>query len=386
MKHNLTLIVIHMITGIWCSIAFCQTMILKLDASSGVFKNIDRLPAQKPFIVEGEIEGEVLFVEMEIKRKGRGRTDFYIWNRTFADKGSSFEIVVNESLLSNSEYDLKLVTYKELSLENKNVILKNLIQKVYSYIDAHITIERNRLTIQNPKEVSRNLNYLLLEAMCLQKSRNGVYFKALSGLFEKEVERHNGTRIQYKRRFSREQENSTSEMRKKTVEYLVRLVYDEVLPFYESELVQVYRQYNILGMKTEREKFTLPINAGVYGYTTSSTLNKIATGNSGVVPGVGITLPITRDYSVNGKKIPSVGVSFGVLTTPIRDSKGIVYSTPVINVPIYGAIGVVFLHVVRLNAGVLFVAPHKTGAISELHFYPTMGLTFELEGWLGLKR
>jgi hypothetical protein len=75
----------------------------------------------------------------------------------------------------------------------------------------------------------------------------------------------------------------------------------------------------------------------------------------------------------------------GVLTNQLKDSKGDRYGTPTIKLPIYGAIGVNFFRVIRVNAGTLLVSNFDSSP-NKLQFIPTVGIALELDAWLGVRR
>lgn len=364
-----------------------QTKILKVDPTNGSFKNFARVPSYEPFMIEGEVQEEIEQVEVMLNESKSNKTSTYFWNRTMIDKSSNFSVIITEGLQGSSTYDFRITTFKSLSKEDKQTLLKSLMQKVYAYLDAQLIIDKNKLLIENPNATFNTLNEIVVEGMSLQRSRNGIEVKQLSDLVRDEIKKTSKTKL--KDLFGKRKDTKlelTENGRIKKLEYLVTLVYDEVLSFYESELVQLHRRYTIEKVKTEKDKFTLPINAGLYTFTTSPAFSGINASNSGLRLGVGFTIPIIRNYSVKGKKMPSLGLSFGVLTSPIKDQAGAKFSTPGVNIPVYGALGFGFFRVLRLNLGVAAVAPHRVKTVKSIYWYPTVGLTFELEGWLGIKR
>ena len=234
----------------------------------------------------------------------------------------------------------------------------------------------------------RILDEIIAKSTELQRSRNGLKIDPLSDLVRQELKKIDKIKIKrFLRKKNKDANNAiTEDVKASKVKYITSLILSEIAPFFNSQVVQVDRIYTINNIPTEKDKFTLPINAGAYVWTTSSDFNKIGASNSGLSAGVGLTLPIWRNYSIKGKKMPSIGISLGVLVTPIYNEAGTRLSTPGINVPVYGAIGFSFLKVIRLNIGVIAVAEHKISKVNTLNWYPTVGLTFELDAWLGLKK
>ena len=71
---------------------------------------------------------------------------------------------------------------------------------------------------------------------------------------------------------------------------------------------------------------------------------------------------------------------------PIKNESNTEFTTPGINLPVYAALGVRLFKAARLNAGVLFVNEKGSANVNNLQVVPTIGLAFELDLWLGIKR
>ena len=267
-------------------------------------------------------------------------------------------------------------------------LLKNLITKVHAYLDDVIHIDRNELDIDSPKKTYAILNEIVQGAVGLQRSRNGMVIEDLSVLVEEALKEVGDTKIKrfLRRKSSETVVELTNHAKDQKVKFITSLILSEIKPFFSSDLVQQYRIFKITNVATEKDEFTLPVNAGAYAWTTSSGLGGIDAANSGLNFGLGVTVPIIRNYSIKGKTLPSMGISLGILTSPISNEAGDRLSTPGINVPVYAALGFSFLKVIRLNVGVLGVAEHKAEKVTDMLWTPTVGLTFELSAWMGIKK
>ena len=270
----------------------------------------------------------------------------------------------------------------------KTELFSTIIKKLHGYISEQVVIDKNTLKISSPNAVFKNINEIIQEGTSMHRSRNGLTIDPLTDLVKDELKNINGSKTQ---RFFRKKSKSSEielsvEAKKNKVDYITSLIISELKPFFNSELVQQHRIYKIDESETVKDKFTLPINAGIYTWTTSANFNKINASNSGVTPGLGLTIPVFRNYSIKGKKLPSMGISLGVLTNPVKDATGSKLSTPGINLPVYGAIGFNFLKVIRLNVGVIAVAPHKITKVTSINWHPTIGIAFELDAWMGIRK
>lgn len=365
-----------------------HSQIIKLDEETGSFKNLSTLPSYENFSIEGEVKTNIVLVEVQVNKVRSKEVISYSWTRSISNKSNNFEVRITDGLYGSSNYDFDIRTYKAMTADEKEAHLSSLIRKIYVYLDQQIIIKKNELSIDNSKQVLNILDDIIAKSTELQRSRNGLTIEPLSDLVRQELRKIDKIKI---KRFLRKKNDDlniamTQEAKASKVKYITSLILSEITPFFNSELVQVDRIYTINNIPTEKDKFTLPINAGAYAWSTSPDFNKIGAANSGLSAGVGVTFPIWRNYSLKGKKMPSVGLSLGVLVTPIHNEDGVRLSTPGINIPVYGAIGFSFLKVIRLNVGVIAVAEHKVSKVNSLYWIPTVGLTFELDAWLGLRK
>jgi hypothetical protein len=78
--------------------------------------------------------------------------------------------------------------------------------------------------------------------------------------------------------------------------------------------------------------------------------------------------------------------SAGVLVQPVVDTSCIEYTTLAMNLPIYTGLDFRMFKVIRLNIGGVITGKNGTQDFSKLSVIPTVGMAFELNLWLGVKR
>jgi hypothetical protein len=365
-----------------------QSQIIKLDSENGSFKNFPVLPDNEVFIIEGEIDKSITLVEIIVKEEKSGRNPVtYSWNRSIHNNSENFEVIITQPLKSGSSYDFTIITYTLLDIGAKRNLLANILTRSQHMIKSQVVIDKNTIKVDKAKELIKGLNEIVQGGIELQRSRNGITFNGLSRLVESEIERLNKFKLKnlIRRKKGTEKDSITNKALNTKVDYLTELILTEIRPFISSELVQQYRKYEVNNVSTKKDKFTLPINGGLYAWNFTSNINNVNFSNTGITPGVGITIPFKRRISVKGRSLPSFGISVGVLTNQLKDSKGDRYGTPTIKLPIYGAIGVNFFRVIRVNAGTLLVSNFDSSP-NKLQFIPTVGIALELDAWLGVRR
>ena len=152
--------------------------------------------------------------------------------------------------------------------------------------------------------------------------------------------------------------------------------------------MQQHRSVIVSSIPTDKAPFSLPINVGVYAWNMDIFDDIKNYTNTNFTLGAGLTLPFHRNATLAGKKrlIDEPGISLGVLLKPIKNDFNTEFVTPGINLPVYTTLGVRLFKVARLNAGVVFVNEKSSNSVNNLQVVPTIGLAFELDLWLGIKR
>lgn len=385
MKQLISLILI-----ILCNGAFAQQKILKLDAENGSFEHFPQLPFYESFTVEGEIEKDVQLVEIDISpSKNLNEVNTFSWNRSESNSSSNFSVLVSKKLNPNSSYSITIRTYKKMTELEKNDQLNTLLLRAHRFLKEQLEIDSKGIDVDHPKKVYRILNSIFIEGTQLQRSRNGIHINQLSDLIREEIEELDKQKFLQSIRKTKDNEDKDRKKLKQIeakAKYIVELIATEVRPFFNSELVQQYRIYEIEELETGKDIRTLPVNIGAYAWNTDLFKSSTDLSNSGLSLGAGLTIPFNRNLQLQGRKLPEFGLSFGVLVNPIENAENTELSTPTINLPVYAALGAKFFRVLRVNAGVLIVSPHKSNSFNDLDIVPTLGIAFEIDTWFGIRK
>lgn len=387
------------IKNLWCLLGmmFClapsygQERIVNVDFESSSFTNSPTIPFDQPFIIQGKIYREVEFVEVLIFNENASRSAFdYTWNRDKRNESEIFEIVVPGILVSNSKYDFQVKTYTEMSPIQKELLRDNLRERIVYYLRNNITYSGNRVEVSQPKHVHRDICELVGDALEYYRSKNAIDQPVISNLLVEELERHADFKFRnfLRKKQINEQDSIANEMITERVNSLANLVMSEVEPYINSDLVQLHRMVDIQSVGTDKDIFTLPVNAGMYAWSKSVDINNTSVNNIDFTPGLGITLPFSNRSSLfsRARLFDSFGYSMGVLIEPVTDANGNEYITPGIGLPVYAGLGLRIFKVVRFNVGALVLAEQGIQDFSGLSVLPTAGLSLELNVWMGIKK
>lgn len=387
MKNVIT--IIFMLLGVTQLLGQERAVIVDFESNS--FRNSPTIPFDQPFMIQGEISSQIEYVEVKIHNENSDRELYsFLWNRYGGNSSEAFQIIIPEILISNSKYDFEINTYNLVSDMQKEKLIGILRERVIYYLKNNISYNGNKIQINNPKYVYRDLSGLVDEALIYYRSKNSIRKPELSNLIVEELERYNDFKFSnfLKRRGAVVKDSLALELIDEKVNALAAVVISEVIPFINSDLVQLDRKVFVKSVSTDKEAFTLPVNVGMYAWSKSIDVTNTTVKNMNFTPGVGITLPFSNKSSIltKSKLLDSFGYSIGILLSSVKDVNGVEYNTPGINMPVYTGLGLRMFKVVRLNAGILVLAEKGIQDFSSISIIPTAGLALELNVWAGIKK
>ncbi len=367
-----------------------QERIVMVDFESNSFINQPDIPFDVPFVIQGELGKDIEYVDVFIRSEG-SKVNLYhaVWNRIPQNPAGTFNVVIPPILVSNSKYDFEIITYKKLDLKQKAKLVESLRKRVAFYIGHSFQFDGKNVTIKNPKKVYKGLIHLIDEAMGYHVSKNNVVYQAPTKLILDELKKQQDFKFRKILRGSKKVERNdlATDLIGDKVNLITNMVISEVMPFINSELAQRYRVANVLSVKTDKERFTLPVNVGMYAWNKPPKLKDIKLKETDFTFGAGITLPFMNKtkFAARSKLVDSFGFSLGVLFSPLEVS-GKEFVTPGVELPVYAALGMRFFKVLRMNAGVLIVDEKGVSNVGGLSIVPTVGFALELDLWLGIKK
>lgn len=373
------------------SCLFAQERIVKVDFESGSFLNNPKIPYNESFAIIGETGSDIEFVKVNIYYEGKNYIlHSFEWNRCSSNNAETFNVVIPPILQSNTKYDFEIITYKMLSNTSKDVLLKNVQERVRFLLINNIYFDGKSVVVNKPNNVFNKINDLINESFKNQVSKNSIQIQAPSALVLEELNKQREFRFNrvLRRKDRSEINEAAKQLATDKVEHLVNLITSEMMPFLNSQLVQHYRVAKIASVETDKEQFTLPVNFGIYAWDKSISVNNTSVNNIDFTPAIGLTIPFSNKSRLIHKTrlFDSFGFSAGVLLKPVFDSNGNEFVTPGINLPAYTALGFRVFKVIRFNAGVIILAEKGNQGFNNLSFLPTAGLALELNLWMGVKK
>ena len=370
----------------WNSIAYTQERIVKVNFETETFENSSSIPYDQAFIIEGEVYRDVEYVDVVISNANAKHSLYsYSWNRNDKNETASFSIVIPGNFKSGSKYDFYITTYKYLTTQQREELVEKLKKRMMLFLKNKYVYDGKKITINKPKKVFNELKLYIKDALLYLKSKNGISYTDPSSLIYDELKKDSDLKFKkiLKHHKKTNRDSVAVQLIDSKVEHLVNMIILELDPFLNANIVQHYRNISIKSVRTDKERFSLPINFGMYAWNKNASIDNIDVNNTNFTAGVGLTIPFAK--TSKSKILDGLGLSLGVLLKPVKDANKTSFVTPGLSLPVYSAIGFRLFKIVRLNAGVLMVGEKGLQDFKKLEFVPTVGLALELNLWLGVK-
>lgn len=345
------------------------------------------LPAEEKFAITGIIPSEIDWVEAHI-HKGRIRNEpvqVLIWKRPFAQPVPQFELTLSEPLRNNDPYVFQFFFYQKANAIQLKMLQQSLHNNLGAYVDANFEIGRRGLVALSSKKVfSNNLNEIVHEGMVNFKHFSGKDFAGFSDIVNLKIDQIQNTRLKnarfnvFAKKENRKIEKATyAQQLLNELKELLRSEVDQYL----SDNMLVLREQRTVNARTEKISSYLPINIGYGGvYFGGSTDNFEYDG----APYLGVSFPLgNRAFT---KFLGNASLSTGIMLRNLENNEQ-VFSGPLVDRPIYLALGYQVFKVMRFNAGAALTSTEANGSGGQsLQVYPFVGISMELNLWVGFSR
>jgi hypothetical protein len=347
------------------------------------------LPAEENFKITGVAPTDMDWVEVRIYKKkvGKQPDNIYHWRRPFGQPIREFDVHVDEPLRSNDPYIFQFLFYKKAEAIQIKMLQQSIHKNLSAYIDANFEIDRKGLKAMNSKQVLRNnLAQIVQNGMEQFKHFNEAEFQGFSDITNLKIDQIQNAKLKNARFNIFQNKKSKRENQalyaKKLIDELKELLYSEVDQFLSADML-VLTERRETHVRTEKITSYLPINLGYGGVYFGGNTNNFEYGGS---PYLGVSFPLgNRAFT---KFLGNASLSTGVLLRNVENNNRI-YSGPLVERPIYLALGYQVFRVMRFNAGAVLTSTQVDGVNAQaqsLQFYPFVGISLELNLWVGFNR
>jgi hypothetical protein len=349
------------------------------------------IPSEEPFFVAGDLPKDIKMVKLALyrDRKRKNPTQEATWKKPFDFPVTKYELQITDPLRNGERYLFEFHFYKSASPAQLKMLQQAIHNNLSAYIDANYEIQRNGLVSMASRNVVRNnLNAIVREGT--QKFEHYVQadFNGFSDIVGLKIEQVQNARLKNARFnvFTSRKNRDSSRVAyannlKNELKELVKAEVDQYL----SDNMLVLADIREISAETEKTSSSLPINLGYGGVYFGGSTRNIDIGNA---PYVGLSIPLGN--KTFAKFLGDASISAGVMLTNMENGMGETVSGPIIDRPMYLALGYKLFKVFRFNAGATLSSIESIngngGSSENLKIFPFVGLSVELNVWMGFNR
>jgi len=361
------------------------------------FNDGQPLPAESKFIITGDVPPNIDMVG--VKMYSSANTDdkpIYQngWTEQPMSRRNIFTVPINQPLRGNGEYTFVLNYYSKASARQQQQLLQQLNAALWAYIDQSYEVNRSSITLRkHPKTMRSDMNAIVEQGLSLYRNQINTDFMGFSDIVLEKLDQVEDLRLSKARFnvFSREKEDTkTLKLRyaQEQLEALKTMVSQEVGQYVGRQLYALTDTKKITDYATKKTKNVIAINAGYGGVYYSGNVDNFS---SDTAPYVGISIPFGK-APFSSTFWERTSISTGVFLQNFKFGDNAEATGPLVQRPIFLALGYRALPFIRLNAGATLLQNAQGGnSISDLNFdrmyvRPFVGLSIEVNLWLNLNR
>ena len=351
------------------------------------------LPAETRWMLSGPVSDKTELVELRIYDQPDRRRLLHTaqWIRTEWSGERRFLIPVDLKLQGNDSYTFELGFYQPVPEAAVKDLRSDLERYLSAYIDEVFDVGRRRSRLSKPvKQVMEEMGLIVEQGTERYRCRLGNSFPGFSQLVEDKLRKTHGTALSVARfSIKRSEEDSERDRRiaysRTQMESIKEVVRSEVGAFLDRQLLVLRDRTMIQDQPTEKLKRIVAVNLGYGGIYNSGSLEDLSYGSA---PYLGLSLPFGR-RTMHSRFASNSSFSAGVFLANTTDELGGEVSGPLVGRPMYAAFGYRLFRMLRVNAGAAILQQAADGNgldLNKIYMSPFVGLSLEINLWLGLDR
>ena len=386
--------------SIWLvSHAFAQFESIQYDYEKNWFGQNQPLPAEKPWMITGELPTGIDMVEVSVYgSKNIKNEPLFTSNYRTPLEGVSkqFSIPMNYNLRGNSSYTLVLRYFSMASNDEVMRLAQMVSNSLDSYLSMSIVAGNNRVEMsKSPRMMKQDLDQIVNDGLSLYRNTLGMEFDGFSELITEKLERIDELKLRKAKFNILAKDKNEDADRAKRVAYfhenmtaLQNMLKEEVRQYLSNNFHVLTISRKIENYKSEQTRWVLPVNLGYAAVYNKGDIDNLDDISWDGAPMVGISLPLANPY-LAGKFWSNSSISAGLLTQNLDfgnndDGEKIIMTGPIVDRPLYLAYGYKTAYFLRFNFGTTIMT--EKGGNDRVKFNPFVGVSIELNLWLGLSR
>lgn len=359
------------------AIAFSQMQTVQLNSKKMVFNDGGDLPAAKAFIITTDVRKTTGMIKMQIfdgtnfKNKPLNESD---WKRN-PDVNSSVAILPNHyKLRGGRDYTFRFLYYRELKENERSQIREMLNETVRIFVKTNIRQKEDRYKfLSNPSDIYKSLNGILKEGMVNYETKAGTRITSFSTIVE------NILRVMVKTKLVTD---STGTVKNDALQLLTGQLENEIEMVANSYQYVLDDEAALKNYPVEKTINTLALNVGYAGIYNKGNFDNLDYFSG---PYAGVSFPLGK-RAFSGRFWNNTSISAGIFLQDFKVSDSVKISGPIIEKPIYAALGYRVFDFLKFHAGAAILEEKNSGANggSSVMVKPFIGLSIELNLWLGI--
>lgn len=360
------------------------------DYSKNWFGENQPLPAEERWMLTGQIPEDIYMVELQIFQPHSKQDKLLHTSNYQRPPGSSaaqFTIPVNFKLRGSTNYNLKVLYFEKASPADMQRLSDMVNSALTAYLNQSVVAGRRQVELaKHPRLMKQELDQIVMDGLGLYRNRMGIEFNGFSDIVYDKIERIDDLRLKAARfNILKEADESERQTRvayfQQNVEELAALMQREVNQYLSGSFHVLREARTINNYKSESTRWTLPINVGYAAVYDNYRTDDVFSVDG--APYVGISVPLGNP-NFAGTFWSNSSISAGVFLTDITLGRSNTdFSGPLVNTPMYVAYGYKVAQYFRLQLGSAIMQESGT---NQIHAAPFVGLSVELNLWLGLNR
>jgi len=356
------------------------------------FNDGQKLPAETAFNVTGSVDDNVEVVELKVFRaKDKNREKPLAvseWKKPTTSNKQTFEIPVNYKLRGNGEYDFLIEYYRPLTIDERAYLRGAVYETLDAYVSQSVEVNKNSITLlRAPRQIMADLNTIVSEGLSIYKNRNELNFDGFSDIISTKLEQLDN--ISLRKGKWQFKDASRTEGRallaNQVIEDLQKLTRAEVQQFLNTDLLIVSDSKFVNDYSVEDDKNEIAINVGYGTVLTNAKINNLKYASG---PYAGVSFPLGNSAFAS-PFWSNASLSVGLfLEKNMEDQDDVEVGGLILNRPVYAALGYKLLNFLRLNVGTAILTEKEVNNsgdfLEELRLQPMVGLSVEINLWLGL--
>ena len=348
-----------------------KTMILNYEKSC--FGENEPLPTRENFIINGVVNNNIAYVEVQIySKKGLETDPIYttFWKRDLNSKSLNFNLPINFKLREGKDYDFLIRYFRETSKGEREELELNLNKTLKAYIQQAFKISDKELKLVNgTKKTFGDLNKIVTTGLTNYRTRTSVQFDEFSDIVKLKLQQMDNLKLSAGVS-DKNDRDKRMKFRKDIVKELHQLLETELRQYINSDLYILADDKFIDDYPTEKVQSYLPLNIGYGGAMLNTDFENF---NYGAAPYVGLSIPFGKE---GGRSVfwSKSSLSVGAFVSNLNDQSNVEYTGPIFGIPVYAGLGYRAYRFIRVNAGATFL---ENTTNNSLEIVPFVGLSAE---------